>query len=43
VPSQVPIDEVTLAWTKGELDLSVAEVIDELVDIFHRITAAKTP
>lgn len=36
------IDEVTLAWTKGELDLSVEEVIDELVDIFHRITAART-
>jgi AcrR family transcriptional regulator len=34
------IDEVTLAWTNGELDLSVEEVIDELVDVFHRITAA---
>lgn len=36
------IDEVTLAWTSGELDLSVEEVIDELVDIFHRITTAET-
>jgi AcrR family transcriptional regulator len=34
------IDEVTLAWTNGEVDLSVEEVVDELVDIFHRITAA---
>jgi hypothetical protein len=31
---------VTLAWTNGEVDLSVEEVVDELVDIFHRITAA---
>jgi hypothetical protein len=37
------IDEVTLAWTKGELDLSVEEVIDELVDVFHRVMAARTP
>jgi len=35
------IDEVTLAWTKGELDLTVEEVIDELVDVFRRITAAR--
>jgi len=34
------IDEVTLAWTKGELDLSVEEVIDELVDIFQRMALA---
>src|SRR5882757_23552 len=37
------IDQVTLAWANGDPDLSVQEVIDELVDIFHRITAAKTP
>jgi AcrR family transcriptional regulator len=35
------IDEVTLAWTNGDLDLSVEEVIGELVGIFHRITIAK--
>lgn len=36
------IAEVALAWTEGELDLSVDQVIDELVDAFHRMTAAKT-
>jgi len=34
------IDEVTLAWTKGELDLSVDEVIDELADVFQRMAVA---
>jgi AcrR family transcriptional regulator len=32
------ITEVALAWTEGQLDLSVDQVIDELVDVFHRIT-----
>ena len=32
--------EVALAWTNGELDLSVDEIIDELVDVFHGMTAA---
>jgi AcrR family transcriptional regulator len=31
------ITEVALAWTEGQLDLSVDQVIDELVDVFHRI------
>jgi AcrR family transcriptional regulator len=34
------LNEVALAWTEGELDLSIDQVIHELVDIFHRITAA---
>jgi AcrR family transcriptional regulator len=34
------LDEVALAWTEGEFDLSIDQVIDELVDLFHRITAA---
>jgi AcrR family transcriptional regulator len=33
------LDEVALAWTEGELELSIEEVIDELVDLFHRVTA----
>jgi AcrR family transcriptional regulator len=32
------LDEVALAWTEGELDLSIDQVIDELVDVFHGIT-----
>jgi AcrR family transcriptional regulator len=36
------LDEVTLAWTKGELDLTVEEVTGELVGVFHRMMAAKT-
>jgi AcrR family transcriptional regulator len=36
------LEAVALAWTGGELDLSVDQVIDELVDVFHRITAAPT-
>jgi AcrR family transcriptional regulator len=31
--------EVALAHTDGELDLSVDQVTDELVDVFHRINA----
>ena len=34
--------EVALARTNGELDLSVDQVIDELVDVFHRINPANT-
>jgi AcrR family transcriptional regulator len=34
------IAEVSLAWTEGELDLSIDEVIDELVDVFHDMMAA---
>jgi AcrR family transcriptional regulator len=34
------LDEVALAWTEGALDLTVDQVIDELVDLFHRLTAA---
>jgi AcrR family transcriptional regulator len=32
--------EVALAWAEGELDLSVDQVVDELVDVFHRMAAA---
>jgi AcrR family transcriptional regulator len=31
--------EVTLAWTSGDLELSVERVIDELVDVFHQMIA----
>jgi AcrR family transcriptional regulator len=34
--------EVALAYTDGELDLSVDHVIDELVDVFHRMNVANT-
>src|ERR1700694_5912133 len=34
--------EVPLAWTEGELDLSVEEVIDQLVDVFDRMVTRKT-
>lgn len=34
------LDEIAIAWTEGQLDLSVDDVIDELVDLFHRITDA---
>jgi AcrR family transcriptional regulator len=34
------IAEVSLAWTEGDLDLSIDEVIDELVAVFHRMMAA---
>jgi AcrR family transcriptional regulator len=34
------LDGVALAWTEGQLELTVDRVVDELVDVFHRITAA---
>jgi AcrR family transcriptional regulator len=34
------LDGVALAWTEGELELTVDQVINELVDVFHRIMAA---
>ena len=36
------LGEVALAWTDGELDISIDQVIDELVDVFHRMNAANT-
>jgi AcrR family transcriptional regulator len=35
------LDEVALAWTENDLDLSVDQVIDELVDVFHQMTRAR--
>jgi AcrR family transcriptional regulator len=32
------ISEVALAWTEGQFKLSLDQVIDELVDVFHHIT-----
>jgi AcrR family transcriptional regulator len=37
------LGEVALAWTDGELDISIDQVIDELVDVFHRMNVANTP
>jgi AcrR family transcriptional regulator len=34
------IDTVVLAWTETQIALSIDEVIDELTEIFHRLTAA---
>jgi AcrR family transcriptional regulator len=36
------IAEVALAWTDGELRLTIDEVIDELVAVFHGMLAAAT-
>jgi AcrR family transcriptional regulator len=36
------IAEVALVWTEGELDLSINQVIDDLVDVFQRMMGAKT-
>jgi AcrR family transcriptional regulator len=33
--------EIALAWTEGQLELSLDEVIDELVALFHRIAPAR--
>jgi hypothetical protein len=33
------LDAVALAWTDGSLELTVDEVIDELVELFHRMAA----
>jgi AcrR family transcriptional regulator len=33
------LDAVALAWTEGQLQLPIDSVIDELVEVFHGITA----